>query len=76
MRAENRKTTNDDDKPDKHMSFEIFAKRLFSSRGFAFCACMFEFGVDFTADQNDKSADVHPGQQHDDCADTAVGLVV
>ena len=37
---------------------------------------MFEHRVDFTAHQNDKSADVHPGQQHDDGADTAVSLVV
>ena len=108
---ENRKTPNDDNKPDRHMSlgyslkgaeksllqaaqkdpgarrakiderrrtystlsdaierqrsiwvfFSSLLSAGFFSRGFAFCACMFEFGIDFTAHQNDESADVHPG---------------
>ena len=65
---------------ERQRSIWVFFSSLLSggffSGVFALRACMFEFGVDFTADQNDKSADVHPGQQHDDRADTAVGLVV
>jgi hypothetical protein len=60
----------------KLMNSRYMLNASYPSRGFALCACMLEFGVDFTAHQNDKSADVHPGQQHDDGADTAVGLVV
>src|SRR5262249_55727428 len=48
----------------------LFARR-FAARG-----CMFNLRVDLPADQDQEPGDIHPGEEHNDGPNAAIGLVI
>jgi hypothetical protein len=37
---------------------------------------MFDLGIDLTTDQDEEAGQLHPGEQHDDGTDAAIGRVI
>jgi hypothetical protein len=53
----------------------LVTRQLLCPRGFAAGRSVFDLRIDFAAHQDEEAGDGHPGEQHDDGANTAVGGV-